>query len=73
MLLVMFSVLLLVGDVLLYVFDIFALSEFLLGLLMVLTIFALGIIAYVQIYLLYQMRRQTFDRPIYLIQESSEE
>jgi len=72
-LVILFSVLLLIGNSLLFAFSIFALKEFLLGLLVITALLMMGVIAYVQMYLLYQMRRQLLDRPIYLIQESSEE
>lgn len=63
----------LVTDVLLFSFGVFVLSEFLLGLHVVILLFVLGILAYGMFYLLYQMRRQVLNRPIYLIQESSED
>ncbi|MBN2504388.1 MAG: glycosyltransferase family 2 protein [Bacilli bacterium] len=67
------AILLLVADVLLFVFSIFALEEFLLALFLIVTLFVIGLVTYGMFYLLYQLRRQVLDRPIYLIQESSEE
>ncbi|MDY0372717.1 MAG: glycosyltransferase family 2 protein [Candidatus Izemoplasmatales bacterium] len=63
----------LIGDILLFIFDIFTLAQFLLGLNMVLLGLLLGVSIYGIFYLLYQLRRQVLNRPIYLIQESSED
>lgn len=67
------SVVLLISNLLLYAFQIFSLAEFLLGITLFIGIFMLGIVSYSGFYLLYQMRRQVLDRPIYLIEESSED
>ncbi|MDD3122824.1 MAG: hypothetical protein PHC62_04790, partial [Candidatus Izemoplasmatales bacterium] len=67
------SILLLISDILLFVFQIFTISEFILGGYVFLGVFLLGIVSYSIFYLLYQMRRQVLDRPIYLIEEMSEE
>ncbi|MDD3113137.1 MAG: glycosyltransferase family 2 protein [Candidatus Izemoplasmatales bacterium] len=63
----------LIGDILLFIFDVFTLAQFLLGLNMVLLGLLLGVSIYGIFYLLYQLRRQVLNRPIYLIQESSED
>ncbi len=68
-----FSFLLLISDALFYAFQIFTLAEFLIGIYLFIGIFMLGIVSYAGFYLLYQMRRQVLDRPIYLIEESSED
>jgi glycosyltransferase involved in cell wall biosynthesis len=65
--------LLLAGDILLFVFHVFTLAEFLLGMNVVLLGGLLSGVSYGAFYLLYQLRRQALDRPIYLIQESSED
>jgi glycosyltransferase involved in cell wall biosynthesis len=65
--------LLLVGDILLYVFQVFTLAEFLLGMNVVLLGGLLTGVSYGAFYLLYQLRRQALNRPIYLSQESSED
>ncbi len=62
----------LAADILLFVLDIFILSEFILGLLAAVVLFSLSLLSYGIFYLLYQLRRQVLDRPIYLVQESSE-
>lgn len=62
-----------VTDLLLFVFNVFTLGEFLLALNVVFLGLALGITLYGAFYLLYQLRRQVLNRPIYLIQESSED
>ena len=63
----------LIGDILLFIFDVFTLAQFLLGLNIVLLGLLLGVSIYGIFYLLYQLRRQVLNRPIYLIQESSED
>jgi len=72
-LVILFSFLALVAGIILYAFSVFTLGEFLISLFIVSLLFVMGIIAHVQMYLLYQMRRQILNRPIYLIQENSEE
>lgn len=67
------SVLLVVSDALLFAFSILSLSEFILGLYLFVVVFVLGVSTYAIFYLLYQMRRQILNRPIYLIEESSED
>jgi len=65
--------LLLVADVLLFVFGVFALSEFLLALFAVAMIKVVSLLAYGMFYLQYQTRRQVLNRPIYLVDETSED
>ena len=65
--------LLLVADVLLYVFGVFVLSEFLLALFAVAMIKVVSLLAYGMFYLQYQTRRQVLNRPIYLVDETSED
>lgn len=67
------SILMFVADALFLVFNLFTLSEFLLGIYISVGVFLFGIVSYAGFYLLYQMRRQVLDRPIYLIEETSEE
>lgn len=61
------------ANVLLYAFGVFGLDIFLLSLEMSLFFIALSVLAYGIFYLLYQLRRQTLGRPIYLIEETSED
>lgn len=63
----------LVADSLLFVFGVFVLSEFLIGLFFVISLFLAALLAYGTFYLLYQTRRQVLNRPIYLVEELSEE
>jgi len=67
------SIVVLFADVLLIIFQVFSISDFVLGLFSFLGLFLLGIVSYSGFYLLYQMRRQVLDRPIYLIEEMSED
>lgn len=67
------SVLLLVSDALLFAFSVLTLSEFILGIYFFIAVFVLGVSTYAIFYLLYQMRRQILNRPIYLIEETSED
>jgi len=64
--------LLLVANILLFAFEVFALETFVLALELTLMYFMLDVLAYAVIYLLYSLRRQTLDRPIYLVEEVSE-
>lgn len=68
-----FSLILLITDVVLFVFSIFSLSEFILSLQGGFILLLFGILSYGGFYLLYQMRRQVLQRPIYLIEETSED
>lgn len=70
---ILMSIVLLVSDGIFLFFNIFTLSEFLLGIYSFIILFLLGIISYAAFYLLYQMRRQVLNRPIFLIEETSED
>ncbi|MBU1144438.1 MAG: glycosyltransferase family 2 protein [Firmicutes bacterium] len=67
------SVIVLIGVALLYAFSVFSTSEFILGLLSGFILLVFGLVSYGVFYLLYQMRRQLLNRPIYLVEETSEE
>jgi len=67
------SVAILIATALLFGFGLFTLAEFVIGLFVFIAVFALGFVTYGIIYLLYQIRRQVLERPIYLIEETSEE
>lgn len=67
------SLILVASDALLLVFQVFTLSEFLLGLFVGIAVFLAGFLGYAAFYLMYQIRRQALDRPIYLIEETSED
>lgn len=66
------SFIVLVGDIVLFVLSVFTLIHFLYFLMFSLVLFVLGMLSYGAFYLLYQMRRQLLNRPIYLIEEMSE-
>jgi glucosyltransferase len=61
------------SNVVLFATGILALESFLLGLEINLLFLTLSVIAYGIFYLLYQLRRQTLGRPIYLVEEASED
>ncbi|HRX92409.1 MAG TPA: hypothetical protein P5042_06360, partial [Candidatus Izemoplasmatales bacterium] len=67
------SLLIAITDALLFGFGVLTLSEFIIGLFIFVSVFVTGTLAYGTIYLLYQIRKQTLERPIYLIDETSEE
>ena len=67
------SFILLVSNSFLFVFNILLLSEFIIGLYIFVAVFVFGVSTYAMFYLLYQMRRQILNRPIYLIEETSED
>jgi len=69
----LFSILVLASDVVLYLTQVFDLSSFLIGIYLFIAIFLLSIVSYSVFYLLYQMRRQILNRPIYLVEETSED
>lgn len=69
----LFSILVLASDVVLYLTQVFDLSSFLIGIYLFIAIFLLSIVSYSAFYLLYQMRRQILNRPIYLVEETSED
>lgn len=71
-LLFILSILLLGGNLALYFLDVFVLSEFLLALQINLLFFVISIVMYVFLYLVYGLRKQVLNRPIYLIEEESE-
>ncbi|MDD3957958.1 MAG: glycosyltransferase family 2 protein [Candidatus Izemoplasmatales bacterium] len=71
-LVILSALIVLVSDILLFAFGVFVLSEFIMGLYFFLTLGMMGMLTYGAFYLMYQIRRQVFDRPIYLIQETSE-
>ena len=58
---------------LLFVFGIFVLSEFLIAIEIALAMFLLAILGSSTFYLLYGLRKQVLDRPIYLIEEMSDD
>lgn len=62
----------LAANILLFAFNVFTLSTFLLALELNLMYFVLDVLAYAVFYLLYSLRRQALDRPIYLVEEASE-
>lgn len=67
------SIILLLLDVALFIFSVFSLSEFILSLQGGFILLLFGILSYGGFYLLYQMRKQVLQRPIYLIEETSED
>jgi len=69
---VLVGFLFLIGTVVLYLFQVFALSDFLLSILLTLGILLLGLVSYAVMYLLYQIRKQVLNRPIYFIEDSWE-
>lgn len=71
-LLFILSILLLGGNLALYFLEVFVLSEFLLALQINLLFFVISIVMYVFLYLVYGLRKQVLNRPIYLIEEESE-
>jgi len=60
-------------DIVLYFTKVIDLTSFILGLHMALLVVVIGVFAYVIIYLLYSNRRQILDRPIYLVEDASED
>jgi len=60
-------------NIVLQVTDVFTIQEMILGLQLSISLFILGLLSYVIFYLLYQNRKQGLNRPIYLINEASEE
>ncbi len=63
----------LAANILLFVFDIFNLSNFLIALEINILWFMISALAYGTFYLFYGLRRQTLNRPIYLIEEASDD
>lgn len=70
-LLLLFSILSFGANTLLFVYQVFTLPFFLLALQISLLFFVFAIILYVLLYLLYGLRKQVLNRPIYLIEEES--
>ena len=68
-----FGLMIVIADVLLYVFDIYNLSTFILTMHLSFIVLALSVFSYVIIYLLYQNRKQVLHRPVYLVEEASED
>lgn len=60
-------------DLVLYFTNVIDLSSLVLGLHMTLVVLVMSIFAYVVIYLLYSNRKQVMNRPIYLVEETSED
>lgn len=71
-LLLILSILLLGGNLALYFLQVFVLSELILALQINLLFFVISIVMYVFLYLVYGLRKQVLNRPIYLIEEESE-
>ena len=67
------SLLLIILDVVLFTTNTFSLGEMIVGLQTSFTLMILSILSYVVIYLLYQNRKQSLNRPIYLVAETSED
>lgn len=70
---VVFSLLLIAMNIVLYFTDVFLLSDMIIGLQISAGVLIFGVLTYVMIYLLYQNRKQVLDRPIYLIGETTED
>lgn len=68
-----FGLLIVVSDVLLYVFDYYDFSTFMLTMHLSFVVLALSLFSYIIIYLLYQNRKQVLHRPVYLVEEASED
>jgi len=66
------GLLMIILDIILYTTGVFIISEMILGLQMSFILFIIGILSYILIYLVYQNRKQVLNRPIYLIEETSE-
>jgi glycosyltransferase involved in cell wall biosynthesis len=67
------SFLTVIADIILYSFNVYTLATFLVTLHLGLIALALSIFSYVIIYLLYQNRKQVLQRPVYLVDETSED
>lgn len=70
---IILSVLLMIMDIIFKLTGIFTVQEMVLGLQISFVLLVFGILTYVMIYLLYQNREQSLNRPIYLISETSED
>jgi len=67
------SLLLVAADLVLFTTNILTVSELFLSLQVSFVLFIFGVLSYVIIYLVYQNRKQVLNRPIYLIDEASED
>ncbi|MDA3931610.1 MAG: glycosyltransferase family 2 protein [Tenericutes bacterium] len=67
------GLLVLATDIVIYLMNIIGLATFIITLHLSFIIIALSIFSYVIIYLLYQNRKQVLQRPIYLVEEASED
>jgi glycosyltransferase involved in cell wall biosynthesis len=70
---VFLSLLLVAMNIILMTTNVFTISEMVLGLEISFAVFIIGILSYVVFYLLYENRKQSLNRPIYLINETSGE
>jgi glucosyltransferase len=66
------AVLLLAGNIALFAFGVFDVVNFLLGLQINIALFAIAFLFYGMYYLMYGLRRQVLNRPIYLVEEASD-
>lgn len=62
-----------VADILLYAFNSYGFSTFMITMHLSFIILALSVFSYIIIYLLYQNRKQVLQRPVYLVEEASED
>lgn len=69
----MLGILIAASDVLLYVFDLYNFATFMITMHLSFVILAISAFSYIVIYLLYQNRKQVLHRPVYLVEEASED
>lgn len=69
----MLGILIVVSDILLYAFDSYDFATFMITMHLSFVILALSAFSYIVIYLLYQNRKQVLHRPVYLVEEASED
>ncbi len=67
------GMLILATDIVIYILNVISLATFIITLHLSFVILALSVFSYVIIYLLYQNRKQVMQRPIYLVEEASED
>ena len=67
------SILLVVLDIVLFNINVFSASDLVISLQVSFVLMIFSVLSYVMIYLLYQNRKQSLNRPIYLIAETSED
>jgi len=67
------GILVLIADITLYILSIFTLTTFIIALHLAFIWIGISIFSYIVIYLLYQNRKQVMHRPIYLVEEASED